>query len=106
MLRTKIINELLKMGYVISNSGSLYLVDIIEILHQRNSLSPVFQSFNLDKDIYVILANKYNTNWYTIKSNITKATNTMNSFQSIQQDSSTHIKWTPKNVITYILEKI
>lgn len=103
-LRLKITNELLNMGYTISNVGVIYLIDIIEILYYKQKNSN-FLIINLEKDIYNLLIKKYNTNIHTIKSNIIKATCNMNNYQYLNNSSLT-IKWTPKTVIQYILQKI
>lgn len=104
-IRLKITNELLNLGYILSNIGTLYLIETIEILYNRKSHSNTFYSFNLEKDIYVILGKKYNSNIYTIKSTIIKATQNMVN-NSVTNVNSIHIHWTPKVVIQYVLEKI
>lgn len=75
MIKSKIKNELLKLGYNPLHLGTAYLSDIIYYIYISNQNN---LCINLERDIYIIISNHYNKNIQTIKSDIIKATNCTN----------------------------
>lgn len=73
VLRNKIINELLYLGYDISHKGTKYLIKAIEYiaLNQNEDLE------RLEKDIYPKIAMEYHQSANNIKCRINKATTVM-----------------------------
>lgn len=72
-LKNKIIKELLYLGYDISYKGTTYLTDSIVYI----ALNPDKYWDNLERDVYPIIAEKHNTSVHNVKSNITRANNSM-----------------------------
>lgn len=73
ILKNKIKKELEYLGYNMSYFGTKYLIECI--YHIYNDYN--FLDFTLEKDIYPIVAKKYNKNVHNVKCNITRATNMM-----------------------------
>lgn len=73
IIKNKIIDELLYLGYDISHKGTKYLTDAIEYiaLNQNKNLE------KLEKDIYPKIAILYNESTHNIKCRINNATNVM-----------------------------
>ena len=71
--RNKIISELLYLGYDISHKGTRYLVDAIEITFESMDKD----MSNLQKQIYPIIANKYDETVHNVKCSITRETKHM-----------------------------
>ncbi len=72
-LKENIRLELQQLGYNLSHKGTVYLIDAISLIYTKK----IEDDLNLKKDIYPILAKKYNKPIYSIKSDIVKATNFM-----------------------------
>lgn len=106
IILNKIENELTKLNFNFSHVGTNYLIDCISILHEKNSIR-----FNLSKEIYPILAQKYDTNINTIKCDILHST--VYSYCECEEDflSSYYrlyplTKPKPKYIISTILSKL
>ena len=65
-LKLRIINELTNLGYEISHKGTIYLIDIIYTSYEKGIVE------NLTKEIYPVIAKKYNQSINNIKSNVIK----------------------------------
>ena len=74
MIKNKIENELLSMGFNPIHIGTTYLVEAIYIVYKSNKC---IYKINLEKDVYKKLSIKYKKNIKTVKSNIIQATNTV-----------------------------
>ncbi len=72
ILLNKINKELEYLGYNLSYNGTKYLSESIALIYNNYG-----NSENLNKNVYPILANKYNKTISNIKCNITIATNSM-----------------------------
>ena len=72
-IRYKIKDELSKLYYNTSYNGTKYIYETIYQLYLRKNLD----CYNLNKSIYPILADKYNTNVNNIHTNIKQATKSM-----------------------------
>lgn len=70
IIKEKISKELLKISYNPSHLGTHYLIETIYLIYQNT-----FLITNLEKNIYTILSQKYNTNSKTIKVDIFEAIN-------------------------------
>lgn len=93
--------ELIKMGYNISNKGTSYLIECICLI--CNSVNYIKTLSNLDKNVYEKIAEKYKINLKTLKSNIQKATQKA----SIAQSKTNNLSIiTPKITMFYIVDKI
>lgn len=94
----------MKFGYNFSNKGTIYLIDALEIICCNNDYLKIMS--NLDKNIYPIISKKYNSNKKTIKSDIIKATNNMCKIRDSIPSECSLLKYTPKIIIYYIVDKI
>ena len=72
-LEKNIMNELIYIGYNPSHKGTIFLLEIIKILINRNEI----EDYCLKTDLYPILAKKYNKDVDLIKIDIFKATDNM-----------------------------
>lgn len=104
----KAFNELSKIGFKVSHNGTKYLVysTIIVKLCKNDELTNTFE-----KHIYSIIANKYNTNIYNVKSNMLKAISyaykhmdreVLTKYFQIQDNSNA----TPKLIVSILSRKI
>lgn len=107
LLKDTIRQELQEIGYNLSHKGTLYLIDAISLIYVRKEEDDL----NLKKDIYPLLSQKYNKPIYSIKSDIVKATDFMDSicskakkkeYFSFEDDS----KLTVKLVIYTVLNNV
>lgn len=73
ILRNKIIDELLYLGYDISHRGTQYLIKTIEYIATNQNK----EFKNLQKEIYPKIAEMYDETVHNIKCRINRATNTM-----------------------------
>lgn len=102
----KIENELTKLNFNFSHIGTNYLIECILILHKKNSIR-----FNLSKEIYPILAEKYDTNVNTIKCDILHST-VYSYYESEENFLSSYYRLYPlskpktKYIISTILSKL
>ena len=106
VLISKINTELEYIGYNLSYVGTKYLSEIISIIYNNNNITD-----NLNKNIYPIIAKKYNKTINNIKCNISIATECM--FYECDEirlkqyfNLYTTIKPKPKLIISTILNKI
>lgn len=101
-------NELSKLGFKVSHNGTKYLVysTIIVKLCKNDELTNTFE-----KHIYSIIASKYNTNIYNVKSNMLKAIayaykhmdrEVLTNYFQIQDNSNA----TPKLIVSILSRKI
>lgn len=74
IIENRIYKYLFQLGYKISHFGTKYLVSSILLIYKNNKQRKI----NLEKDIYPIIAQKYNTTTHNVKCCITKATKYMN----------------------------
>ena len=72
-LEKYIMNELIYIGYNPAHKGTIFLLEIIKILINRNEI----EDYCLKTDLYPILAKKYNKKVDLIKVDIFKATDNM-----------------------------
>lgn len=107
MIKSKIKNELLKLGYNPLHLGTAYLSDIIYYIYISNQNN---LCINLERDIYIIISNHYNKNIQTIKSDIIKATNCTNcNFELLKKNcllNLNYTKLTPKLVIYLVVNTL
>ena len=78
-LRSKIKHELKSLNYNYSYKGTKYLEESIYLLHKKG-----YENDNLSRDIYPIIAKKYNAKIETIKCDILQASN--NSYCECEQE--------------------
>lgn len=105
--KSRIINELKKIGYNVNYKGTLYLVNTILELYLNKDI----YADNLERTIYPIVAKMFNKTPHNIKCNINNATesmyyncdaNTLKEYFSFFDDR----KPTTKTVIYTVLNKI
>lgn len=72
--RNKIINEILKLNYDISNVGTIYLINAIEYVITN---MPNKEFNNLTSEVYPYVARYNNTSTHNVKNNIVRATTKM-----------------------------
>ena len=77
----RIYKYLLKFGYCFSHLGTKYLAHTIYLIFYQNH-----NIFKLEREIYPIIAKKYNTSIHNIKCDITLATRYMNSIMNAEKD--------------------
>lgn len=99
--------EVSYLGYNFSYNGTKYLVEAICILY--NSFN--YYNYNLEKDVYPIIAQKYRTTPNNIKCNIRNATEIMyfdNTEEKLMEYLGAYYTINPgsKNIISAILEKL
>ncbi len=102
--KQKILKELIYIGFNIKHKGTKYIAESILMLK-------FYYKANTIKDIYSIIARKYNTTSNNIKSNILKSINYMyceNEFSKIETYFSLveDKKPTPKQIILTVLKNI
>lgn len=102
--RIIILNQLIKLGFNIKHKGTKYIIESVLILK-------FYYKSDKIKDIYCIIAQRYNTTSNNIKSNILKSINyvycetvfsKLKMYFSLVED----IKPTPKQVILTLLKNI
>lgn len=94
----------MNLGYNISNKGTIYLIDVLEIIYSSNNYLNMMS--NLENNVYLIIAQKYNTNVSTLKSNIVKATDRMYKLRCKRIKKNNDTKVTPKTVIFLLIDKL
>lgn len=107
-LKNIIMNELIHLGYNLKHIGTTYLCEVICLACQIENPDMIN---NLEKYLYLKIANKYCKSIKTIKSNIIKATDCMyieGNKNTIKEyfNFSYNYKPTPKVVITTLVSKI
>ena len=94
-IRRKIVLKLIELGYNLKYKGTFYLIDAIEYCYTNNKSDTLN---NLEKNVYMHVAKKYNKSLNNIKTNIIKAT------QMIEERYTTKNEYyTPKLVIILVL---
>lgn len=73
IIKSKIIDELIYLGYNLLHKGSKYLVESIYIIY---TLGTSYE-YDLEIDIYPLVSQKYGTSWNNVKSAIRYATDIM-----------------------------
>ncbi len=106
-IRTKIRNELKKLNFKFLYDRTTYLLETIYILYTLNMCF----NFNLEKDVYPIIANKYGTSSHNIKNDISNAIEKMyyDCDEKILEDYIDDYDFSkpkPKMVIRAILKRI
>lgn len=110
-VRAIVFNEIKKLHYNISHIGTNYLIDTILLILKNNNV----ETFNLKKDVYPKLAQKYNTKITVIKENIYKATDYMDincdiktkkEYFNFQEDTKPTVKMVIYSIINHIYRKI
>jgi len=107
-IETFIISELNDLKFNFTHLGSTYIMESIQILYYNNlENSP----FNLEKDVYSIVASKHHQSVQNIKSNICKSSNHM--YAECTQDYlktyfsfPVDLKPTPKLIIRTVLSNV
>lgn len=105
MMKAKIEKELLNMGFNPIHVGTIYLEEMIYKVYCMNkSVSKI----NLESEIYQEVAKKYKKNPRTVKSNVVKATNAVDTeiFLSKHKMNSSRFKLTPKLVIWLVIRQL
>lgn len=112
LVKKKILNELLSLGYNIKYNGTKYLAEVISLVYEINDKNNRNgYTMNLEQHFYKTVADKYSKNVENIKVNIINATESMyvecerKKLQDYFSFSYDH-KPTPKIVIYTILSKI
>lgn len=106
-IRNRIIEELQYIDYNLSHKGTQYLIETIYHIIENNYID----IDNLSKEIYPILAKRYNTSVHNIKCNINTATTSMY-YECNEDKLKNYFKFCcetkpkTKNVIYTILNKL
>ncbi len=102
--KADILNELIQLGFNVKHNGTQYIAECILLIKFYSKTKNI-------KDLYSIIAEKYNTTISNIKSNILNSINYMyfesdfsklKTYFSLAED----IKPTPKQIILTILENV
>lgn len=107
-IKNKIEFELAKIGYNFNHLGTIYLLETIYIIY----ISGKHYDFNLEKDIYPIISEKYGKKTHNIKCNIRNATDIMyyeneeDKIKDYFKDRNFSKPITTKKVILSILAKM
>lgn len=106
-IKCKIKIELKKLEFKLSYSGTKYLLEAIYILYTLK----IYYNFNLEKDVYPIIANKYGTSTHNIKNNIVNSIDKM--FYDCDEEKLEYYiddydfsKPKPKMIIRAVLKRI
>lgn len=107
-LEKYIMNELIYIGYNPSHKGTIFLLEIIKKLIEKNEI----EDYCLKRDLYPILAKKYNKNIDLIKVDIFKATDNMyyncdnkKLYEYFKIDSKPNLKEIIYRISANVLEK-
>lgn len=103
-VKEKIILELKNLNYNFSYNGTKYLIDCI---YEAYIIGDIY-NLNLKRDVYTIIAKKYNKSINNIKCNITQATNAMyyDCEERIIEEYFYTVKPKVKEVIFFILNRL
>ena len=82
LIREKIINELMNLGYNFKYKGTHYIFDSIMYIYMSNNLELLN---NIEKNVYIYISNKYHKSINNIKTNIIKATKIMVSDKGLKE---------------------
>lgn len=103
ILENKIKKELYKIKYNPNHIGFKYLLEAITLCYQNNNI----YNINLNKNIYPLIAQKYNKSINNIKCNISQATSSMYNSLSVQEKHKyLNIKPHVKDIIISVLDKL
>lgn len=107
-IKGKIVEELKNMGFNFAHCGTTYLIDAVEIIYNSERIDMINC---LEKNVYVLIGEKYNKKPRTIKSNITKATNFMHEQFLLEKKKTDkyynlYPKMTAKSVINTVILKL
>jgi response regulator of citrate/malate metabolism len=80
-IKAKIFKELKQLNYDLSHIGTKYMQEAIMAIHQSNEID----CYNLNKNVYPIIAEKHKTSVNTVKCDITAATKIMKSKSTEEQ---------------------
>ena len=112
LIKNKVLEELLELGYNIKYNGTKYLTEVISLVYEKYDQNNINGDIiNLEQYFYKKVANKYSKNVKNIKVNIVNATESMymecerNKLQQYFCFSYDH-KPTTKVVIDTVLSKI
>ena len=108
-IKAKIYEEVLSYGFNINHNGTRYIVEAIEMIY--NSENKDYLISSIEKNVYYKIAEKYNRNPLTVKSNITKATNYVDNITLMKNLRSKdkyyfREKLTAKAVVSQVLLKL
>lgn len=106
LIKQKIEEQLMTLGYNFKYKGTKYLIDCILFVYEKNNIEILD---NLEQNVYKYIAIKNNSSINNIKTTITKSTNYTYTYQDKNifiQYFSLDIKITPKLVISTILRKL
>lgn len=99
-----IVKELIEYEYDFANIGTILIVDIVEYICNNDNYIELLK--NLEKNVYIHIAEKYNMNIKTLKSDIAKATNKMHETRCLKFPEEEKSKKTTKTIINSIVNKI
>ncbi len=80
------------------------MIDVLDAIYNSNNYLKMMS--NLENNVYLIIAQKYNTNVRTLKSNIVKATERMYELRCKKIKKKSDTKITPKAVVFLIIDKL
>lgn len=103
-LKNKIADELTKIKYSFGYVGTKYLLEAIYIIIVEDK-----NKYDLQIDIYPVIAKKYHINTETVKSNIRNATDKMCEeckHKDLSEYMGYDLKPTSKRIIKSVIEKI
>lgn len=103
--KRKIVREMNKLEFELANVGVQYIIETILLIKSNDTL------YNLEKDIYPLVAKKYNVSTNRVKWNICSCVNSMyknNKMSNINEyfGYDFNRRPTPKTLIFTILNKI
>lgn len=103
--KKKILNEIKELKFEVTNIGVQYLIDCVLLIKSNDAL------YNLEKDIYPIVAKKYNVSANKVKWNIYSCINNMSRNNSLEKINryfgfAYNRSPTPKILIFTIVNKI
>ena len=103
--KRKIVREMNKLEFELANVGVQYIIETILLIKSNDTL------YNLEKDIYPLVAKKYNVSTNRVKWNICSCVNSMyknNNMSNINEYFGYEFnrRTTPKTLIFTILNKI
>lgn len=104
----KIVDELIFIGYNIKHIGTLMMAECIKMIETSKSAEIIN---DLENNVYVRIAEKYNTNIKAVKANLVNATNYMYDISDSERIKEyfgfyEDTKPTPKVVINTIIRKL
>lgn len=103
-IKKDVIKELIDFEYDFANIGTIFIIDVIEFICKSDDYIEMLM--NLEKNVYIPIAKKYNMNLKTFKSDIAKATNKMHETRYLKYPNEEKSKKTAKTIINCIVNKI